>query len=132
MSSLDEPHDTPHVLPAVEADDRIDSAAVHVARQKAARVQPSSNDKVLPTHMKSCVLKVGIVLVRPEPRNLVVGNMLAKHVACCSGALLDSVLPVLKADVTTEGRLIMIRDISSGVHAPDVRLAIFINNNAIV
>ena len=58
--------------------------------------------------------------------------MLAKHVACGSGALLDRVLPVLNADVPAECRLIMIRDISSGVHAADVRLAILVNDNAVV
>ena len=109
---------------AVETDSGIDSAIVHITREVATRVQAATYDELLPFRVKSGVLQVRVVLVRPEPVDLVVRDVLAEHVACSSGALLDGVLPMFHSDPAIEDRVIVIRDVTCGVHAADVRLAV--------
>src|ERR1051326_6439016 len=82
--------------------------------------------------MKACVLQVGIVLIRPEPRDVVVHDALTNHVAGRGGTMLDRVLPVLVADVAAKDRMIMIRHIACGVHTTDVGPAEFVDNYAVV
>src|SRR4029079_14874772 len=101
-SLFDQRHRAPHISAAVETNRGINPAVVKVAREEAARVYAAAQDQLVPPGMESGILQVRIVLIRPEPGNLVVAHALAKHVARGSGALLDGVLPMLDADVPTE------------------------------
>jgi hypothetical protein len=110
---LDERHDTADVLRAVETDSCINPAIVHIARQITIGLQAATYDELVPLRVESGVLQVRVVLVRPEPMDLVVRDALAKHVARGSGALLDSVLPVLHSDVATDDGMIVIRNVTA-------------------
>ena len=114
-SRLDERHDTADVLSAVETDSRIDPTVIHVARQIAPGVHTATYHELFPFGVEPHVLQVRIVLIRPEPVNLVVRDALAKHVARGCGALFDGVLPVLYPNVATEDRVMVIRDVTGGV-----------------
>src|SRR6185503_1427914 len=85
---LDERLDTAHVLRAIETDSRIYSTVIHITREVAARIQTATHDELLPRRVESGVLEVRIVLIGPEPVNLIVRDLFAKHVARGSGALL--------------------------------------------
>ena len=82
--------------------------------------------------MESGVLQIRVVLVRPEPVDLVVRDAPAEHVARGSSALLDGVLPMLHSDPAIEDRVIVIRDVTRGVNAADVGLAVLVDDNAVV
>src|SRR4029079_942868 len=94
LPGLDERHDTPHILRAVETYSRIDATTVDIAREVGAGVQASTHDELLPLDVESGVLQVRVVLVGPEPMDLVVRDALAEHVTCRRRALLVGVLPI--------------------------------------
>src|SRR5687768_1842465 len=131
-AGLDEWNGTPHVLRAVQADHSIDSAGVDVERQEAAGVKASAYDELVPLRVVTRVLQVRVVLVRPEPVDLIVRDSPAEHVARGSGALLDRVMPVLHADLPLEYGVIVIRDVAGRVNARDAGLAILVDDHPVV
>src|SRR5688572_19129723 len=92
---FDERNSTTYVLRPVQTDHRIDSSVVDIERQEAPGVEASTHDQLFPFRVKTSVLEIRIVLVRPEPVNRVVRHILPQHVARGSSALLDGVVPVL-------------------------------------
>jgi len=129
---LDQRHDTAQVLRAVEANSSIDSAIVHITREVATGVETTTDDELLPFRVKSSVLQVRVVLVRPESVHLVVRDALAEHVACGSGALRNGVVPVLHSHLPIEDWMIVIRDVTGGINTADVGAAVLVNDNPVV
>src|SRR5206468_3461497 len=62
----------------------------------------------------------------------VVRDALSQHVARSSSALLDGVLPMFDPDPAIEDWVIVIRDVTGGVNAADVGLAILVDDHAVV
>src|SRR6185436_5201747 len=89
-------------------------------------------DELLPLRVESGVLQVRVLLVRPEPVDVVVRDALAEHITGGGGALLDGVLPVFHQNLAIEDRVIVIRDVTRGVNTAHVRLAVLVDDNAIV
>src|SRR5688572_6542148 len=82
--------------------------------------------------MVAGVLDVCVVLIGPEPGDLVVWHALSQHVRRGSGALPHRVLPVLNANMPAEHRMIVIRHIACGIDSGDVGGAVLIHNDAVV
>jgi hypothetical protein len=74
--------------------------------------------------------EVRVVLISPEPLDLVVHDALAQHIAGGSSAFLDGVLPMFHSDPTIENRVV--RYVTCGVNAVDVRLAVFNYEDSVV
>ena len=121
-----------YVLSAVETDSRIDPTVIHVARQIAPGVHTAMHYELFPFGVNPHALKVRIVLDQTRTSESGRTRALAKHVVRGCDALFDGVLPVLYPNVATEDRVVVIRDVTGGVNTANVRLAILVDDNAIV
>ena len=78
------------------------------------------------------VLNVSVVLIGPEPGDIVVRDTLAQHVSGGVVALPHRVLPVLDSNMAAEYRVKVIGDVTGRIDAVNTRRAILIDGNTVV
>src|SRR5688500_3973534 len=82
--------------------------------------------------MKARVLEVVLILIGPEPMDLVVDRRLPHHVAGGGSTLVERVVPVLNPHPLSKHRMVMIRDVSGREDAVNICSAVLVDKDAIV
>src|SRR5215212_8276754 len=97
---LDQRDRAAQISPPIDRHGRQDPPVFPVERYEVPLFHTAPYEELIPFGVEPGVLEVMLVLIGPEPRNLAVGFVLAQHVPGRSWTLLQSVLPVLDANVT--------------------------------
>src|SRR5688500_10383671 len=131
-AGLDQRHGAAQILPAVQGDDGIDPAVIQVEREAVPPLETPAHHRPFRGAMESGVLQVHVVLIRPEPRHLVVPTSVADHAARRRGALPHRVLPVFDTHPPPEYRMEVVRDVACREDAGDAGPAVLVHDDAIV
>src|SRR6266478_223675 len=94
--------------------------------------QDATYHQFVPPRMKARILDIAIVLIGPEPVYITVGLALAEHAASRRTPLVDGILPVLDANEASKDGVIVIRHIPSGIDSFHLRLAVLVDDDAIL
>jgi hypothetical protein len=121
-----------YVPAAIHADGRGHNSVFDVEGDEVAVPEASSDHQLVPVSVETGVLEVVIVLIGPEPMDLVVNRGSPHHVARRGRTLVERVVPVLYPHHLSEDGMVMIRDVSGGEDAVDIRAAVFVDHDPVV
>src|SRR5207253_7472001 len=125
--------DAPAQVPApVDGHGPNDTAILQREGYEAAALEVTADHGVRPVGHVACGLDVGVVLVGPEPVDLVVGVGAAQHRLGGGGALLQGVLPVLHPDVAADEGVQTVGHVAGCVDTFDAGTAVLVHDDAIL
>src|ERR687890_1170368 len=128
---LDQRYRAPHIPAPIDRHGRKSPPVLPVEPYEVPLFQTAPYDELVPLGVEAGVLQAILVLIGPEPGNLVVRLVLTQHVPGRRRSLLQRVLPVLDADVTLEHGMVVIGYITRRVDPLHTRTAVPVDQDAI-
>src|ERR671911_2030254 len=129
---LDQWDRAPQVPAPIDRHGRKYPPVLPVERYEVPLFHTAPYDELVPFGVEPGVLEVMLVLIGPEPRNLVVGLAITHHIPGRRRSLLQRVLPVLDADVTLEHGMVVIGYITRRIDPLHTRTAVLVDQDAVV
>src|SRR5215213_6666047 len=119
------------LINAIERHGRKYPPVLPVERYEVPLFHTAPYDELVPLGVVPGVLEIMLVLIGPEPGNLVVRLVLPQHIPGRRLPLLQRVLPVLDADVALEHGVIVIGYITRRVDPLHTRTAVLVDQDTI-
>src|SRR5215216_4399104 len=129
---FDQPHRAAQVPSPVDSHGREDPLVLSVECHEVSLLHAASHNELIPLLVEPGVLEVEVILIRPEPGDIIIGFVLTQHVPGRGRTLIQRVLPVLHADPPLEHRVVVVGHVTRRVDPLHARPAKFIDHDAVV
>src|SRR5215204_4467156 len=129
---FDQPHRAAQVSSLVGRHGRQYPPILSIERHEVSLFHAAPYDKLIPLGVEPSVLEVEVVLIRPEPRNLIVGLALAQHASGRGRTLIQRVLPVFHADPPFEYGVVVVGHVTRRVDPLHACTTVLIDHDAVV
>src|SRR5829696_836054 len=132
FAGFDQRNRAPQVSPPIDRHGSEDPPFLSIERHEVSLVHAAPHDELVPLRVEPGVLEVVLVLIGPEPGDLIIGLISVQHVPGRGRTLLERVLPVLHAYPPLEHRMVVVGYVTRRVDAFHARPEILVDHDTVV